>query len=71
MDLETSEDDFEIILVMGFMRSIVLLENFVLHYVDPSTLVTESAHHFLNRVKERKITGKNPIEVYLKPGVES
>ena len=71
MDLETSENDFEIILAIGFMRSIVLLENFVLRYVDDSTLMTESAHHFLNRVKERKNTGKNPIEVYLKPEVES
>ena len=67
MDIKITEDDFDIILVIGLMRSIALLEDFVLNAVDASALATENENSFLNRVKERKNTGKNPIEVYLKP----
>ena len=67
MNQQLSDNDLAKILVTGLMRSITILEDFILRSVEPSTLDGESANRVLNQAKERKNTGKNPIEIYLKP----
>ena len=67
MNQQLSDNDLAKILVTGLMQSITILEDFILRSVETSTLDGESANRVLNQVKERKNTGKNPIEIYLKP----
>jgi hypothetical protein len=62
-----ADDDLYKITITGLLRSVELLEDFVLHCVDFSSLSTERERDFLNRVKERKNTRNNPIGVYLRP----
>lgn len=66
-----TDDDLCKITMTGLLRSVELLEDFVLRCVDPSSLNTESEQDFLNRVKERQNTRDNPIAVYLRPDDQS
>ena len=65
-----ANDEIYKITVTGLLRSVELLEDFVLECVDSSLLATNRERDFLNRVKERKNTRNNPIGVYLRPDDE-
>lgn len=67
---EPTDDELIGITLTGFLRSIELLERFVLNNIDMSSLHTEREREFLNRVKERANMQDNPIAVYLRPGAE-
>lgn len=67
MNRQLSDHELVGVLVTGLMRSIAMLEDFILHAVDPTKLEGKDDSQFLNRVKERNNTGKNPIEIYLRP----
>ena len=67
MNQQLTDNDLVKILVTGLMRSIAILEDFILRSVEPSMLNGEYEKRLLNQVKERKNTGKHPIEIYLKP----
>ncbi len=67
MNQQLSDNDLAKVLVTGLMQSIAMLEDFILRSIEPSMLDGESENRFLNQVKERKNTGKNPIAIYLKP----
>ena len=57
----------ELILVLGLMRSIDILEQFILEHVESDATDNIRTNYFLNRVKARRNTKTNPIEAYLAP----
>lgn len=62
-----TEHELYKITITGLLRSVELLEDFVLNCIDSSSLSTEQDRSFLNRVKKRKNTSENPMGVYLRP----
>ena len=52
------------------MRSIEVLEQFILEHVELDAPANARAKYFLNLVKTRRNTKMNPIEAYLAPGAD-